>query len=126
MRANEERETVTLIGSDKVEGTAVYPADDKQIGLIERDHDRQAVRSLIRSFGGFLGIGDDCQTDRRRGQTVEPGVFGGEYETGMSSRGPAALRFGRPMSVTGDSIPRRRHNQVLRVVPFRRPFAAMV
>jgi hypothetical protein len=36
MRANEERETVTLIGSDKVEGTAVYRADDKQIGLIER------------------------------------------------------------------------------------------
>ena len=34
--ANEERETVSLIGSDKVEGTAVYGADDKQIGSIER------------------------------------------------------------------------------------------
>ena len=34
--ANEERETVTLIGSDKVEGTAVYGADDAQIGSIER------------------------------------------------------------------------------------------
>ena len=30
--ATEERETVSLIGSDKVEGTAVYGADEKQIG----------------------------------------------------------------------------------------------
>ena len=28
--ANEERETVTLIGSDKVEGTAVYGADERR------------------------------------------------------------------------------------------------
>ncbi len=34
--ANEERETIALIGSDKFEGTAVYGADDKQIGSIER------------------------------------------------------------------------------------------
>lgn len=32
----EARETGTLIGSDKVEGTAVYGADDQKIGSIER------------------------------------------------------------------------------------------
>ena len=34
--ATEERETVSLIGSDKVEGTSVYGADETQIGSIER------------------------------------------------------------------------------------------
>src|SRR4029077_6086758 len=32
----ESRETVSLIGSDKVEGTAVYGADQKKIGKLER------------------------------------------------------------------------------------------
>jgi hypothetical protein len=32
----ERRETGTLIGSDKVEGTAVYGADAQKIGSIER------------------------------------------------------------------------------------------
>ena len=60
--ANEERETVTLIGSDKVEGTAVYGADDTQIGSIERvmiDKRSGKVSYAVLSFGGFLGIGDD-------------------------------------------------------------------
>jgi hypothetical protein len=30
------RETVSLIGSDKVEGTAVYGADERKIGSIQR------------------------------------------------------------------------------------------
>jgi hypothetical protein len=30
------RETVSLIGSDKVEGTAVYGADDRKIGNVQR------------------------------------------------------------------------------------------
>ena len=32
----ESRETGSLIGSDKVEGTAVYGANDTKIGSIER------------------------------------------------------------------------------------------
>ena len=32
----EERETISLIGSDKVEGTSVYGADETRIGSIER------------------------------------------------------------------------------------------
>ena len=30
------RETASLIGSDKVEGTAVYGADDRKIGTVQR------------------------------------------------------------------------------------------
>ena len=60
--ATEQRETGTLIGSDKVEGTAVYGADDQKIGSIERvmiDKLSGKVSYAVLSFGGFLGIGDD-------------------------------------------------------------------
>ena len=60
--ATEERETVSLIGSDKVEGTSVYGADESQIGSIERvmiDKRSGKVSYAVLSFGGFLGIGDD-------------------------------------------------------------------
>jgi hypothetical protein len=36
----EDRETGNLIGSDKVEGTAVYGADNQKIGSIQRRDDR--------------------------------------------------------------------------------------
>jgi PRC-barrel domain len=58
----ETRETGTLIGSDKVEGTAVYGANDTKIGSIERvmiDKMTGKVSYAVLSFGGFLGIGDD-------------------------------------------------------------------
>jgi hypothetical protein len=58
----EARETVSLISSDKVEGTAVYGADDTKIGSIERvmiDKMTGKVSYAVLSFGGFLGIGDD-------------------------------------------------------------------
>ncbi len=57
-----ERETIALIGSDKVEGTAVYGANDEKIGSIERvmiDKKSGNVSYAVLSFGGFLGIGDD-------------------------------------------------------------------
>lgn len=57
-----ERETTTLIGSDKVEGTAVYGAKDEKIGSIERvmiDKKSGNVSYAVLSFGGFLGIGDE-------------------------------------------------------------------
>ena len=60
--ANEVRETHTLIGSDKVDGTAVYGADGEKIGSIERmmiDKQSGKVSYAVLSFGGFLGIGDD-------------------------------------------------------------------
>jgi len=60
--AYEERETGSLIGSDKVEGTAVYGADSQRIGSIERvmiDKVSGQVAYAVLGFGGFLGIGDD-------------------------------------------------------------------
>ena len=58
----EARETGSLIGSDKVEGTAVYGANDTEIGSIERvmiDKLSGKVSYAVLSFGGFLGIGDE-------------------------------------------------------------------
>jgi hypothetical protein len=58
----QSRETVSLIGSDKVEGTAVYGADQKKIGKLERvmiDKISGKVAYAVLSFGGFLGIGED-------------------------------------------------------------------
>ncbi len=56
------RETVSLIGSDKVEGTAVYGADDRKIGTVQRimiDKISGKVAYAVISFGGFLGMGED-------------------------------------------------------------------
>ena len=58
----EKRETVSLIGSDKVKGTAVYGADSKKIGNIERvmiDKISGKVAYAVLTFGGFMGIGED-------------------------------------------------------------------
>jgi hypothetical protein len=50
--AAEQRETSSLIGSDKVEGTNVYRSNGDKIGSIERIY-------AVMSFGGFLGIGHE-------------------------------------------------------------------
>jgi hypothetical protein len=54
-------ETHALIGSDKVEGTAVYGADRSKIGTVERvmlnKRDGKAQYAVL-SFGGFLGMGE--------------------------------------------------------------------
>jgi sporulation protein YlmC with PRC-barrel domain len=58
----EAREQGNLIGSDKVEGTAVYDADGKKIGQIQRvmiDKKSGQVTYAVLSFGGFLGMGED-------------------------------------------------------------------
>jgi hypothetical protein len=58
----EERETGTLIGSDKIEGTAVFGPDAMRIGSIRRvmiDKRSGKVSYAVLSFGGFLGVGDD-------------------------------------------------------------------
>jgi PRC-barrel domain len=56
------RETVSLIGSDKVEGTAVYGADKRKIGTVQRvmiDKISGKIAYAVVSFGGFLGMGED-------------------------------------------------------------------
>jgi hypothetical protein len=58
----DRRETATLIGSDKVDGTAVYGADQEKIGSIQRvmiDKISGKVAYAVMSFGGFLGMGED-------------------------------------------------------------------
>ena len=60
--AAERSETSHLIGSDKVQGTAVYGPDGKEVGSIERlmiEKVSGKVSYAVLSFGGFLGIGDD-------------------------------------------------------------------
>ena len=59
---NSRRETVSLIGSDKLESTPVYGADDRKIGTVQRvmiDKISGKVAYAVISFGGFLGMGED-------------------------------------------------------------------
>jgi hypothetical protein len=61
-RVVDHAETVSLIGSDKVDGTAVYGADDGKIGSVQRvmiDKISGKVAYAVVSFGGFLGMGED-------------------------------------------------------------------
>jgi PRC-barrel domain len=58
----ETRETHSLIGSDKVEGTAVYRSNGDKVGNIARvmiGKQSGKVGYAVMSFGGFLGIGED-------------------------------------------------------------------
>jgi hypothetical protein len=56
------RETNSLIGSDKVEGTSVFALNGERIGAIERvmiGKENGRVAYAVLSFGGILGIGED-------------------------------------------------------------------
>jgi sporulation protein YlmC with PRC-barrel domain len=58
----ENKETYSLIASDKVEGTAVYRSNGDKVGTIERvmiDKISGKVAYAVMSFGGFMGIGED-------------------------------------------------------------------
>lgn len=62
MLLQEKEMTSDLIGSDRVDGTAVYGSDNDKIGsvdklLIEKRSGR--VTDAILSVGGFLGIGNE-------------------------------------------------------------------
>ena len=51
-----------LIGSDRVEGTAVYATDGEKIGHIKKvmlGKRSGRVEFAVMSFGGFLGIGEE-------------------------------------------------------------------
>ena len=81
----EVRETGSLIGSDKVEGTAVYGANDSKIGSIERvmiDKMSGKVSYAVLSFGGFLGIGDEHYT--LPWQSLKYDTNLGGYRTGIT------------------------------------------
>ena len=79
----ENREIGSLIGSDKVEGTAVYGADRKRIGEIKRvmiDKISGKVAYAVMSFGGFLGIGEDYYPLPWSVLTYNPTLGGYEVE----------------------------------------------
>ena len=61
-KVDARRETASLIGSDKVEGTAVYGPDERKIGTVQRvmiDKVSGKMAYAVVSFGGFLGMGED-------------------------------------------------------------------
>jgi len=56
------RPTGNLIASDKEAGKAIYGAENKKIGSIERvmiDETSGEIAYAVLSFGGILGIGND-------------------------------------------------------------------
>src|SRR4029453_132837 len=60
-RTLDQRETASLIGSHKGEGTAVYRSNGDRVGQIERimiDKLSGKVAYAVMSFGGFMGIGE--------------------------------------------------------------------
>jgi sporulation protein YlmC with PRC-barrel domain len=55
-------ETIDLIASDKVEGTAVYDRAGRSVGEVHNfmvDKSTGQVAYAVISFGGFLGFGED-------------------------------------------------------------------
>jgi hypothetical protein len=60
--ALESREKHGLIGSDKVQETAIYRSNGEKVGNIARvmiGKQGGKVGYAVMSFGGFLGIGED-------------------------------------------------------------------
>ncbi|ABE64731.1 PRC-barrel (plasmid) [Nitrobacter hamburgensis X14] len=60
--STEKREANRLVGSDQVQGTAVYGVNNEKIGSIARvmiDKASGNVPYAELSFGGFLGLGND-------------------------------------------------------------------
>jgi hypothetical protein len=91
------RETVSLIGSDKVEGTTVYDSKGDRIGSVHRvmiDKISGKVAYAVVSFGGFLGIGEDYYPVPWTQLTYDTDLDG--YRIGMTQeRLQGAPKFGR-------------------------------
>jgi hypothetical protein len=98
----EARETGSLIGSDKVEGTAVYGAGDTKIGSIERVMINKLsgkVAYAVLSFGSFLGIGDDHYP--LPWQSLNYGTNLGGYRTNVKASSKEHLNIATTMHGTG-------------------------
>ena len=96
-KALDARETVSLIGSDKVQGTPVYRPDGRRVGQVERvmiDKISGTVAYAVMSFGGFMGFGEDYYPLPWRLLTYNPELGGYQVNIGEEQlRG--APRFGR-------------------------------
>jgi hypothetical protein len=102
MTAMEEQETANLIGSDKVEGTAVYGADSQKIGSIERvmiDKMSGKVSYAVLNFGGLFGLSGDHYPLPWQSLKYDTGLGG--YVTGLTeSRLQGAPKY-TAMTTTG-------------------------
>lgn len=61
MLQEKERQN-SIIGSDRVEGTTIYGADNSKIGSVEKlliEKQSGRVTDAIISVGGFLGLGEE-------------------------------------------------------------------
>jgi hypothetical protein len=79
------RETRSLIGSDKVQGTAVYRSNGEKVGSIDRvmiDKISGKVAYAVMSFGGFMGIGEDYYPLPWKLLTYNPQLEGYELNIG--------------------------------------------
>jgi hypothetical protein len=95
------KETVSLISSDRVEGTAVYGADDERIGHIDHmmiDKRSGKVSYAVMAFGGFLGFGENLHPLPWTTLTYDPELDG--YRVGITlgqlEHGPRAERGSDP------------------------------
>src|SRR5580700_7128296 len=93
----ETKETHSLIGSDKVEGTAVYRSNGERIGKIQRlmiGKQSGKVGYAVMSFGGFMGIGEDYYPLPWSLLTYNPRLEG--YEVNITEQQlKGAPRYGR-------------------------------
>jgi hypothetical protein len=91
------RETASLIGSDKVEGTPVYRSNGEKAGRIERimvDKISGKVAYAVMSFGGFMGIGEDYYPLPWSVLTYNPRLDG--YEVNLTEQQlKGAPRYGK-------------------------------
>lgn len=113
----ESKETGTLIGSDKVEGTAVYGSDKEKIGSIERvmiDKMSGKVSYAVLSFGGFLGIGHDHYPLPWNSLKYDTNLGG--YITGTPKRSSRARRSTR-MTTPGIGATRTGPEQSTTIMP---------
>jgi len=96
----DRRETASLIGSDKVEGTPVYRPDGRRVGQIERvmiDKVGGQVAYAVMSFGGFMGFGEDYYPLPWRLLTYNPELGGYQVNVGEEQL-RRAPRFARNQS----------------------------
>jgi PRC-barrel domain len=72
---------------DKVEGTAVYGADNRKIGSVRRvmlDKISGKVANAVISFGGFLGMGEDYYPTPWANLKYDPNLGG--YRVGVTEQ----------------------------------------
>jgi len=76
-----------LVASDRVEGTRVFNADGRKIGVIKRlmiDKATGNVAYAVLCFGGFLGVGEDYRPLPWASMKYNPAIEAYELVTLMS------------------------------------------